>query len=375
MTTNGNAPFFLVNAIEFLDQPGEWFQELPGGKIYYWPRAGEDLSKATVIAPALETLVQVEGSLDSPVERIQFKGIQFAHTTWLRPERFGHVPLQAGMFLLDAYKLSPKGTAYHRGLDNQAWIGRPPAAVSVSGANHVSFERCGFEHLASAGLDFESGTHDDVVEGCVFREIGGNGIQLGKFSDEGIETHIPYNPSDAREVCQRERIANNLVTDCANEDWGCVGIGVGYGREIAIEHNDVNHVSYTGISLGWGWTKQTNCMANNRVVANHVHHVATRMCDTAGIYTLSAQPGTIVAENSVHDIHMSPYVFDPQHWFYLYLDEGSSFITVRDNWCPEEKFLKNANGPGNVWENNGPSVSQKIKDAAGLEPAFRDLLN
>ena len=63
-----------------------------------------------------------------------------------------------------------------------------------------------------------SGTHDDVVEGCVFRDIGGNGIQLGKFSDEGIETHIPYNPSDAREVCQRERIANNLVTDCANED-------------------------------------------------------------------------------------------------------------------------------------------------------------
>jgi hypothetical protein len=374
MSTNGNAPFFLANAIEFLDEPGEWFQEMPGGRIFYWPRAGEDLTKAQVIAPALETLVQIEGSLDRPVAHVQFKGMAFEHTTWLRPSEAGHVPLQAGMFFLDAYKLSPKGTEYHRGLDNLGWIGRPPAAVSVSGANHVSFERCRFEHLAAAGLDFESATHDDSIEGCVFRDIGINGIQLGKFSDEGIETHVPYNPSDEREICSRERISNNLVTDCANEDWGGVGICVGYGREISIEHNEVNNVSYTGISVGWGWTKATNCMSNNRVVANHVHHVATRMCDTAGIYMLSAQPGTIVSENSVHDIQMSPYVFDPEHWFYLYLDEGSSFTTVRDNWCPEERFLKNANGPGNVWENNGPNVSRAIKDAAGLEREFRDLL-
>jgi hypothetical protein len=47
---------------------------------------------------------------------------------------------------------------------------------------------------------------------------------------------------------------------------------------------------------------------------------------------------------------------------------------VRDNWCPAERFLKNANGPGNVWTNNGPQVSTRIRTAAGLEPAFRDLL-
>jgi len=374
MSTNGNAPFYLANAMEFLDEPGEWFQEWPGGKIYYWPRAGEDLTKAQVIAPALERLVKIEGSLDRPVTNIRFDGIEFAHTTWLRPSREGHIPLQAGMFLLDAYKLSPKGTAYHRGLDNQAWIGRPPAAVSACGAEHLRFERCGFEHLAASGLDFESGTHDDVIEGCVFHDVGINGIQLGKFSDESMETHVPYNPADLREVCSREMLSDNLVTDCANEDWGGVGICAGYVRETSIEHNEVSNVSYTGISVGWGWTKQTNCMSNNRIVANHVHHVATRMCDTAGIYTLSVQPGTLVFENSVHDIRMSPYVFDPDHWFYLYLDEGSSFITVRDNWCPAEKFLKNANGPGNIWTNNGPEVSTKIKNAAGLEPAFQDLL-
>jgi hypothetical protein len=39
---------------------------------------------------------------------------------------------------------------------------------------------------------------------------------------------------------------------------------------------------------------------------------------------------------------------------------------VRDNWTPEEKYLQNANGPGNVWQNNGPQVSEAIKQRAGM---------
>ena len=154
-----------------------------------------------------------------------------------------------------------------------------------------------------------------------------------------------------------------------------MGIAAGYVRDTKIEHNEVFDLPYTGISVGWGWTKMTNCMGNNIIRANDVHHIAQRLGDTAGIYLLSAQPGTVVSENSVHDIEMSRYVPDPEHWFYLYLDEGSSFITVRDNWCPAMKFLKNANGPGNVWDNNGPQVSAAIKAAAGLEPAYRSLLS
>jgi hypothetical protein len=370
----GGGAFFLVGAATFLDQPGEWCQEGPGGRILYWPRTGEDLNRERVIVPALETLVEITGTLDQPVTNLQFRGIGFEHTAWRRPAESGHVPLQVGMPLLDAYKLSVPGTPDKATLENQAWIRRLPAGISVSGARHVRFERCRFEHMAASGVDFVRGTRGDLIEGCLFRDLGGNGIQMGMFQDGGVETHVPYDPWDQQEVCTEERIANNVVTDCANEDWGCVGIAVGYARRIAIEHNEVSNLPYTGISLGWGWTPTKNCLRNNRVHANHIHHIATRLCDTAGIYTLSAQPDTVISENSVHSITMSPYVDRPEHWFYLYTDEGSSFITVRDNWCPEERFLKNANGPGNVWERNGPAVPPSIKEAAGLEPAFRDLL-
>ncbi len=375
VNTHYQAPFFLENALEFLDSPGEWFEDLRAGKIYYWPRDGEDMTTAKVFAPTIETLVRIEGSPDRPMSNIEFKGITFAHTTWLRPTEQGHVPLQAGMFMLEAHKLKPKGTAYHPGLDNAAWIGRPPAAVSVKNANHISFVNCIFEHTASAGLDLKSGTHDDLIEGCVFRDIGGNGIQLGKFSDPNVETHTPYNPSSESDTCTRETIANNLMSNCGTEDWGCVGIAAGYVRDAKIEHNELFNLPYTGISVGWGWTKTTNAMRDNYIFANRIHHVGQRLGDLGGIYLLSAQPGTVVAENAVYDIQPSSFVPDPNHWFYLYLDEGSSFITVRDNWCPTEKFLKNANGPGNVWTNNGPQVSEKIKNAAGLEQAFQHLLS
>lgn len=368
------SPFFLTNALEFLDEPGEWFEDTAAGRVYYWPRAGEDLTQARVIAPALETLVQVAGTADRPVLHVAFEGLGFAHTTWLRPSLSGHVPLQAGLFFLDAYGLKPPGTPDWRSLDNQAWLGRPPAAVTASGAQHLRFLRCRFEHTAANGLDLASAVQDSTVEGGVFRDIGINGLMAGAFAEGGIEAHLPYEPQDGRLVCARLRLANNLITDCANEDWGGVALIAGFVRDTVIEHNEISHTSYTGISLGFGWTRTLNAMRRNAVRANHIHHYATRMSDTSGIYTLSAQPGTVVTGNAVHSVTMSPYVHDPEHWFYLYTDEGSSFMIVRDNWCPEERFLQNAIGPGNVWENNGPQVDPKIKAAAGLEPAFRDLL-
>ncbi|HEX2100878.1 MAG TPA: right-handed parallel beta-helix repeat-containing protein [Candidatus Synoicihabitans sp.] len=371
----GGGACYLVNAIELLDTPGEWFLDRARGQLLYWPLPDEDASRLVAVAPALETLLTIEGSVDRPVQHVSFDGIGFAHTTWLRPSHAGHVPLQAGMYLEEAYKLRPKGTADWRSLDNQAWIGRPPAAVTLSYAQHVNFDHCRFTQLAMNGLDQIAGAHDTLVQGGLFRDIGGNPLLVGSFQTGPIETHLPYDPTDERELCQRTRLLNNRIVDAANEDWGSVGIAIGYARDVTIEHNDISDVSYTAISLGWGWTRTLNAARNHRVRANHLHHYATRLCDTAGVYTLSAQPGTIIERNAVHSVTMSPYVDRPDHWFYLYLDEGSSFIQVRDNWTPEERFFENAIGPGNIWHNNGPGVAAEIRAAAGLQPEFRHLLH
>ena len=378
VTTDGhNSAFYLTNARELQDVPGEWYHDIDARKIYYYPREGEKMQEAEVIVPAVETLVRVEGTLDRPVCHICFEKITFSYTTWMRPSEKGHVPLQAGMYLTDGYLIEPKMQRdyLNHPLDNQGWLGRPAAAVRVVAARQIDFERCRFEHLGSTGLDYEEAVQGGVVRGCLFRDIAGNGLLVGSFSPAAHETHLPYDPADRREVCTQQQINNCYFTEIGNEDWGCLAIAAGYVGDVNIEHNEISEVPYSGISLGWGWTQTVNCMRNNRVHANLIHHYAKHMYDVAGIYTLGSQPKSYVTENCVHSIYKPGYVHDSNHWFYLYTDEGSSFITVRDNWTEGEKYLQNANGPGNVWENNGPKVDSVIRERAGLEAGYKDLLN
>lgn len=362
--TKHPSPFYLTNAKELLDEPGEWYHDIREHKVYYMPRAGETIREA--IVPMLETLMEFIGTAEHPVRNITMKGIRFSHTTWMRPSEKGHVPLQAGMYLMEAYKLRPQiDRPNNHKLDNQGWLGRADAAVELRYTEDCSFDGCRFEHLGGSGLDYVLACRRGTTTKCTFTDIAMNGYVCGSFSPEGLETHLPYQPTDFREVCTGQTVEQSEFYDISNEDWGCVAICAGYVSGITIDHNTINDVSYTGISLGWGWNRDLVCMKDNKVHANLIYNYANHMYDCAGIYTLGNQPGTLISENVVHDIATPSYVHDPNHWFYLYTDEGSSNITLRDNWTPTEKFLKNANGPSNVWENNGPQVNNQIKNNAG----------
>ena len=360
----GNSSFCLTNALELLDQPGEWFQEYPSGTIYYYPQASENMETAEVIIPALETLVTIDGTLSRPVKHIQFNGITFAHTSWMRPSFQGHVTLQGGFPLLDAYKLQEPGLPEKAELENQAWIIRPETAIRVRGAEHIDFKHCTFRHLSSTGLDYEWAVTASSVEDCQFTDIGGTALLVGAFPDGGFETHIPFIPADVRELCSHITIRNNFISNVTNEDWGCVGIGAGYVRNMDVSHNEVCHLNYSGICVGWGWTSLESGMCNNRIEANYVHHFARRLYDAGGLYTLSNQPGSVMRNNRIEHLIEAPYATNDRA-FYIYLDEATDGYTMENNWCPTERFDSNRPGKKNVWKNNGPQVADSIKYKAG----------
>ena len=360
----GNSSFCLTNALELLDQPGEWFQEYPSGTIYYYPQADENMETAEVIIPALETLVTIDGTLSRPVKHIQFNGITFEHTSWMRPSYQGHVTLQGGFPLLDAYKLQEPGLPEKAELENQAWITRPERAIRVRGAEHIDFKHCTFRHLSSTGLDYEWAVTASSVEDCQFTDIGGTALLVGAFPDGGFETHVPFIPADVRELCSHITIRNNFISNVTNEDWGCVGIGAGYVRNMDISHNEVCHLNYSGICVGWGWTSLESGMCNNRIEANYVHHFARRLYDAGGLYTLSNQPGSVMRNNRIEYLIEAPYATNDRA-FYIYLDEATDGYTMENNWCPAERFDSNRPGKKNVWKNNGPQVADSIKYKAG----------
>jgi hypothetical protein len=357
--------YYFENALEFLDQPGEWYLDESKGVLSYKPRSGEDMTKATVVAPMLETVVSINGtSTSDQAGYLWFQGITFAHSTYMRPSQSGFCDAQAGQYNLTATS------------DNKQTVGRPPAGVSVMNANHIHFERNVFTQMGATGLDFVSGTHDDMVIGNVVTDIAGNGISIGKFTaSDTTEYHVPYNPTDKNEICTNDTIKDNYITHVTTEFQGGTAIAAGYPKQIDIEHNEIGYTNYTAISVGYGWTSSVNAMATNKINNNNIHHVVQIMADGGGIYTLSnQQPNSQMQYNYLHDYQTSTWAdYGSQG---IYLDEQTSGYTIAHNAM--------VNAPANVAQNNTgqntitdtpASNPSSVNSMAGIEAAYADIKN
>ena len=357
--------YHLENAREFIDQPGEWCVDRKEGICHYLPRSGEDMASAEVIVPQVETLVSVQGTLDDPVRHMRFEGITFKHSNWTMPYDQGYLNVQAGQ-----YTIEPT-------VGNTQYVGRPPAAVYVAGAQNLVFKRNVFTKLGSTALDLHYGTRDCEVVGNVFYNIAGSGISHAKLSDPDVEFHTPYNPEDKREMSVNDRIHNNYIELVGDEYGGCVGIVGGYSTAVKIDHNELRDIAYSGISLGWGWTYEPNAMRDNMIRWNHIDNPCTIFADGAGIYTLSEMPGSLISSNFVSNVSRPEKADSKLSSKCYYLDMASGGITFDRNHVKHydhgvERWFFHQPGEIKVTRLDS-SMYPGIIEAAGLEPEYKDI--
>ena len=365
--------FYLENSYDLLDAPGEWYLDEKNQVLYYKPRSGESMATANVVAPRINTLFSVLGKdTKNKVGYMSFEGLIFAHSNYTRPSEEGFLDLQAGNFNVDVLADPSRGN-WEKLNSNKFLLWRPDAGFRVENAHHVNVTNCVFTQMAATGLDYVSGTNDDVIEGNVFYEIGAAGIMLGKFyQDSTTEIHIAYNPSDKEEISTRDTIRNNLVTNVTNEHQGAVGIGAGYPRYVVIENNEISYTYYSGISVGFGWTKEQTAMTNNHINKNNIHHISRLLCDSGPIYTLSNQgTGSEIKENYLHDYSASKW---SDYWVLpIYLDEGSSGFTVENNSYKNAPSGVGRNAPGQYTQKNNDGYIASVAEAAGLQGEFKSI--
>jgi hypothetical protein len=365
--------FYLENSYDLLDAAGEWYLDEKNSVLYYKPRSGENMATANVVAPRINTLFSVLGKdTKNKVGYMSFEGLTFAHSNYTRPSEEGFLDLQAGNFNVDVLADPGRGN-WEKLNSNKFLLWRPDAGFRVENAHHFLVKNCTFTQMAATGLDFVSGTNDDVIEGNVFYEIGAAGIMLGKFyQDSTTEIHIAYNPSDKEEISTRDTIRNNLVTNVTNEHQGAVAIGAGYPRYVVIENNEVSYTYYSGISVGFGWTKSETAMTNNHINKNNIHHISRLLCDSGPIYTLSNQgTGSEIKENYLHDYGASKW---SDYWVLpIYLDEGSSGFTVENNSYKNSPSGVGRNQAGSFTEKNNGGYIESVAQAAGLQGEFKSI--
>ena len=242
-----------------------------GQAVFFWFDAQQqtvwlnvDPTGHEVVAPLADGLVNAHD-----LHNTSFRDMVFEHAAWLAPSSpAGYVPTQAG---------------------NLA-SGRVPGAWSCTNCSGVWLHNVTVQHVGGSGVTFQQISQNNSMARGVVRDVSGNGVQVG-----GVD-----NPqtTDVALMTRNNTVSDTLVTDAANEFYGCIGIFAGYNHGLRLVHNNITNVAYGGISLGWGWASMNSTYAgDNEIGYNYIASWMGQLQDTGAIYTLGPQPGSTMHHN------------------------------------------------------------------------------
>jgi hypothetical protein len=216
----GVKKYVIRNIREGMTKPGQWYLDRSAGKVVYWPIAGEDMTKAEVIAPTIESIIHIEGKRNEPVEDVTIKGLMLSVTT---------TPLKAGGF----------------------GAGRFEGAIDITSARNCRL------------IDLE------------VLNVGGQGIKAS-----GTDLRLEYCHVHHTGACGiRCRGTGCIVSDNHIHDVGLTypsAIAMqGGGKDCRIIHNEIHETPYTAVNCGG---------KNNRIENNLIYHAMQELHDGGGIY-------------------------------------------------------------------------------------------
>jgi hypothetical protein len=308
--------YAIENAPELLDSPGEWYLDSASGVLFYWPVAGEDINQTKAIAPRLSSLLLVQGDESGarPVRNLRFEAVTFAHCAWAVPPG-GYAESQATMH------------AVHHG-DPNSPSELVPAAVTFDAAENCALDRCRFEHLGGTAVWFRRACKTNRVSKCRIRDVAGNGVNIGEPQVEVPSVQAIVAGAALNPVSHGNAVVFNRIEHCGAIYHGAVGVWVGMAKATEVSSNELCHLPYTGVSVGWNWSMTPTVCEGNVISSNHIHHVMQLLSDGAGIYTLGRQPGTVLRGNVIHDLPANAGRAESNG---IFMDEGSSEMLVENN--------------------------------------------
>ncbi len=290
----------VENYRKALDMPGEWFLDRESGTLLYWPRKEETMNETQVVAPVVHDLMVLDGRPEQGefITHLTFRGLTFQHEDW----RFEK----------------------ERKVDGQAHAWKMAAAIKAYGLHHSELRSCEIAHVGTHAVWLAKGCRDNRISRCHIHDCGGGGVYIGPPGKVG------YMPPNGRVATAGNVVENSFIHHTSRVLGGSIPIWVGSSARNELRHNEISDFDYTGISVGWCWSRKKKIFQqNNTVEYNHIHHnVGDILSDNGGIYVLGHSPGSVIRRNVVHHIRHYPYI----NWSRgIYLDGHSSAYTVEQN--------------------------------------------
>jgi hypothetical protein len=221
----GVKKYVVWNIREGMTKPGQWYLDRTAEKLSYWPLSGEDMSKAEVLVPALDSIIRIRGEKGNPAKNITIKGITFSVTT---------TPLEAGGF----------------------GAGRFDGAVSAALAENCRL--VDLEVFNVGGQGIKASGAELRIEGCHVHHTGACGIM---FAGAGTV------------------VSDNHIHDVGLTYPSAIGLRGG-GKNVLLSHNAIHDTPYTAINCGG---------ENTRIEHNLIYRAMLELHDGGGIYCFAGK--------------------------------------------------------------------------------------
>ena len=268
----------VMNLLEELDSPGEWYVDSDKMLLYYYP------SYTLKSAPLEMSVLQDNIVTIKDAEYINFEGIEFSQS-----RRY---------------------------------------AIEMVNVNHININKCRFFNLDRGGINgigrkyskrdlfwyqkkYKDGVYDSVIENCEFNNIGASCIAM---SSGDIDTLKEGNVI----------IRNNVFYNFSDKNKNAEGVTLN-GCGIKFLNNYMSNGPFHAVNF-WG--------NNHEIKYNEIHNVCRIADDVGVIYTgrnyLSR--GNEIAYNYIHDIKHKDVKDMNRHFLMsVYLDDSQSGQRVHHN--------------------------------------------
>jgi parallel beta-helix repeat protein len=303
--------FRVENLLEELDLPGEWCLDSEEGIVYFWPPNGAIQSIDEIVAPALETLVDIEEA-----SWVVISGFTFTETT------DGEDMHRDG---LDGYGPQCPTQGYK-------YCGE---ALHLREAEHCVIEKNYFYAVGGNAIYVERYNARNVIRQNEISQAGANGICL-------FGNYVPVKSITESLVKGKQRlpmfneVVDNYIHHCGvfNKYVSAISLGVSDGNLIA--HNRIEYVPLYAINLG------RNGFGRNVVEYNEIHQVCLELNDNGAINSWmddesDVRVGHVIRFNLITDVQgcmtdQEGHIHTPDGAAHgIYLDDNSSNNVVYGN--------------------------------------------
>lgn len=274
-TPNYQNRYYIENARELIDEPGEWYLDTKAGELYYLPPEGANLDSLRV--SRIPELVRLQGDRekDAYVEYLTFSGITFRITEWSLPDE---------------------------GYQSCGDVGDivPPSAITFDNAAHCVFDHNTIRNTGTYALEITG--YDNLVTDNHIHDTGSGGVITRSYS--GVRNSIVY----------------NHIHDCGKVYVSAVGVNIDDGGAY-IAHNNIHDTTHSGVyGRHWATATQEGQRRNQQqglvIEFNEIHDCMHDMNDGAGIFIRDSD--IYINNNLIYDIWSSPVgTGSPGFGFYL----------------------------------------------------------